>query len=155
MAVLRDATVRDAKVRVLIIDDSETMRKIVEAALHHIVPHLGEVLHAANGMEGLAALEKSTAEGQPLSLVLCDVHMPTMDGLKFLLEKQRRNLAQNVPVAMITAGACDPQLLRAMAAGAQCHLSKPFTLEQFARCVSSLLPLHSAPATADKTEAVR
>lgn len=153
---MREACVRGATVRVLIVDDSDVLRKIVEDALRHIVPHLGEVLHAANGIEGLAALERSVAEQRPLSLILCDLHMPTMDGLEFLLEKQRRNLAQGVPVAMFTADASGPRLLRAVAAaGAQCHLPKPFTLEQLGRCVSSLLPADCAPAPTDNRHAAR
>ncbi len=146
---------RDANVRVLIVDDSQVVRKIVEDALRLVVPHLGEVLHAANGMEGLEALEKSADEERPFSLILCDLHMPAMNGLEFLQQKQRRNLAQGVPVVMITADACDPRLLRAVAAGAQCHISKPFTLEQIGRCVSSLLPAYCAPSAPDKKYAAR
>jgi two-component system chemotaxis response regulator CheY len=91
-------------------------------------------------VEGLAALEESATENQPLNLILCDVHMPVMNGLDFLLEKQRRNLAPGVPVVMITADATDPQVLQAVAAGAQGYISKPFTLERIKTCVESLLP---------------
>ena len=127
-------------VRVLIVDDSVVMRKVVEGALRHTGLDLAEVLHAANGMEALAAIENSAAENQPLNLILCDVHMPEMNGLEFLLEKQRRNLAPGVPLVMITADASDPQVLRAVAAGAQGYLLKPFTLEQIKTCVASLRP---------------
>jgi two-component system chemotaxis response regulator CheY len=126
-------------VRVLIIDDSAVMRKIVEAALRHAGINLTEVLHAANGLQGLAALEKASARDQSCNLILCDVHMPVMDGLGFLLEKPRRNLAPGVPVVMITADAGDPHLLQAIAAGAQGYISKPFTLEQMQTRVTSLL----------------
>jgi two-component system chemotaxis response regulator CheY len=127
-------------VRVLIVDDSVVMRRILESALRLANLHLTEVLHAANGVEGLAALEESATENQPLNLILCDVHMPVMNGLDFLLEKQRRNLAPGVPVVMITADATDPQVLQAVAAGAQGYISKPFTLERIKTCVESLLP---------------
>jgi len=126
-------------VRVLIVDDSVVMRKIVEQVLRRAGLDLGEALHAANGVEGLAALEKTSTEGGLLDLVLCDLHMPVMDGLDFLLEKRRRNLAPNVPVLMITAESGDPELLKAMNAGAQGQLSKPFTLEQMQRSVTSVL----------------
>ena len=127
-------------VRVLIVDDSFVMRRILESALRLANLHLAEVLHAANGVEGLAALEESATENQPLNLILCDVHMPVMNGLDFLLEKQRRNLAPGVPLVMITADATDPQVLQAVAAGAQGAISKPFTLERIKTCVESLLP---------------
>lgn len=125
--------------RVLIIDDSFVIRKIVESALRHADPGPIEVLHAANGLEGLAALERSEADRQPLDLILSDVHMPKMDGLAFLLEKQRRNLAPGVPVLMITADSSDPQIVAAVAAGAQGYISKPFTIREIQARIASLL----------------
>lgn len=125
--------------RVLIIDDSAVMRKIVESALRHSGLWLDEVLQAANGMEGLAAIEKAASHDEPLDLILCDVHMPGMDGLGFLLEKPLRDLAPKVPVVMITADAADPHLLRAIAAGAQGYISKPFTVQQVRAILSSVL----------------
>jgi two-component system, chemotaxis family, chemotaxis protein CheY len=125
--------------RVLIIDDSIVMRKIIENALRNSGIKIGEVLHAANGVEGLAALEKIAAQSQSLNLILCDVHMPVMDGLGFLLERPKRHLAPGVPVIMITADESDPYLILAIAAGAQCHISKPFTLEQIQTSIVPLL----------------
>ncbi|MDP9050374.1 MAG: response regulator [Acidobacteriota bacterium] len=130
--------------RVLIVDDSAVMRRIVERALRHSAPDLAEVLEAANGLEALAVLEQTSE--QPLDLILCDVHMPVMDGLGFLIEKPRRDLAPGVPVVMITADATDPHLLRAIAAGAQGYISKPFTLEQMHASVISLT--HAYPRAA-------
>jgi two-component system chemotaxis response regulator CheY len=115
------------------------MRRILESALRLAVPHLTEVLHAANGVQGLAALASSVAENQPLSLILCDLHMPRMDGLDFLLQMQQRNLAPGVPLLIITADPGDPRLLHALAAGAQGFLTKPFTLRQIQARVVSLL----------------
>src|SRR5208283_1640195 len=133
-------------VRVLIIDDSPVMRRILEGALRHSDLDLAEVLQAANGTEGLAALENSATEDRPLDLILCDVHMPEMNGLDFLLEKQRRNLAPGVPLVLITADASDPQVLKAVAAGAQGTITKPFTLKQVQKCVASLLLPPNGPA---------
>jgi two-component system chemotaxis response regulator CheY len=135
--------------RVLIVDDSLVMRKIVEGALRHSGIELTEVVQAANGVEALAALEQAAAQGQPLDLILCDVHMPVMDGLGFLIEKPRRNLAPGVPVVMITADGTDPHLLRAIAAGAQGYISKPFTLEQMQTSIAPLLHQPAESACAD------
>ena len=126
--------------KVLIVDDSVVMRMIVERVLRQSGLDVGEVLYAANGVEGLAALEKTEASGKPLDLVLCDVQMPVMNGLDFLREKQRRNLAPEVPVVMITAEGGDPQVLAAVAAGAQGYISKPFTMQQMQSSIASLLP---------------
>jgi CheY-like chemotaxis protein len=130
---------------VLIVDDSVVMRSIVESALRQTVEELTDVLYAANGLEALKLLENSSTEAQPLDLILCDVHMPKMNGLEFLLEKQRRNFAPGVPTLMITADAGDPQVLRALTAGAQGHITKPFTLEQIQTRLASLLLTNVAP----------
>jgi two-component system chemotaxis response regulator CheY len=115
------------------------MRKIVEAALRHAGLDIAAVSHASNGLEGLTELERTAARGESFDLILCDVHMPVMDGLGFLLERPQRNLAAGVPVVMITADAGDPHLLLAIAAGAQGYIAKPFTLEQMHRRVVSLM----------------
>jgi len=127
---------RRVRMRILIIDDSIVMRKIVENALRRSGLKLDEVLHAANGAQGLALLETLA---EPFDLILCDVHMPVMDGLSFLREKPRRNLAPGVPVVMITADESDPHLLDAIAAGAQGYITKPFTLEQMKTSITPLL----------------
>jgi two-component system chemotaxis response regulator CheY len=134
---------RSGPMRVLIVDDSIVMRKIVELALRHAGLDLTDVVHAANGAAGLAALEEAKATTACFDLILSDIHMPVMDGLQFLAEKQRRNLAPGVPVVMITADNTDPDLLRAIAAGGAGFISKPFTLQQMQSRVRDLLP-HAA-----------
>jgi two-component system, chemotaxis family, chemotaxis protein CheY len=126
--------------RVLIVDDSVVMRIIVERVLRQAGLGVTEVLHAANGVEGLDVLEETQYLGVAPDLILCDVQMPVMDGLGFLLEKQRRNLTPGVPVMMITAEGSNPQVLRAIAAGAQGYIAKPFTMQQMQASILSLLP---------------
>ncbi|HEX9201220.1 MAG TPA: response regulator [Acidobacteriaceae bacterium] len=125
--------------RVLIIDDSVVMRKMVESALRRAGLESAEVLHAPNGQQGLTELESAAGRNEPFDLILCDVHMPVMDGPGFLIEKPRRNLAPGVPVVMITADCSGPHLLKAIAAGAQGYISKPFTLAQMQTCLNSVL----------------
>jgi len=126
-------------IRVLVLDDSPLVHRILESALRLAIPHLTQVLHVANGVQGLAALADSAAANQQLNLILCDLHMPRMDGLDFLLQMQLRNLAPGVPLLMMTADPGDPRLLQALAAGAQGFLAKPFTLQQIQARVVSLL----------------
>ena len=125
--------------RVLIVDDSVVMRMIVERALYQLDLGVTEVLQAANGAEALAALEDDAVSNSPLDLILSDVHMPVMDGLHFLLERQRLNLAPGVPFVMITADATDPDLRQAIANGAQGFISKPFKLEHLHAALAPLL----------------
>jgi CheY-like chemotaxis protein len=122
------------------------MRNIIEGALRQADPDMDEAFHAAGGGEALAVLDRCTVEHQLIDLILCDLHMPKMNGLAFLQEKCRRNLAPGVPVVMVTADDCDPQLLEALSVGALGVLSKPFTQNQIQTCVASFILADCAPS---------
>ena len=115
--------------RALIIDDSAVMRKVIERALRQAGLELSEVLQASNGEEALQTLRENQGTGA-LALILSDINMPVMDGLQFLETRRQENLAQGVPVVMITTEGNESFVLRAIAAGAQGYICKPFTAEQ-------------------------
>lgn len=125
--------------RALIIDDSAVMRKVIERALHQAGLEVSEVLQAANGEEALQTLRSESGHPNPLALILSDINMPVMDGLQFLEQRRKENLAQGVPVVMITTEGSEPFVLRAIAAGAQGYICKPFTAEQVKARVLPLL----------------
>jgi two-component system chemotaxis response regulator CheY len=120
----------EGRLRALIIDDSSVMRKVVERALRQAGLDLTEVLEAGNGEEGLQALRKDGASSGSLALILSDVNMPVMDGLQFLESRREEKLAMGVPVVMITTEGSEQAVLRAISAGAQGYICKPFTAEQ-------------------------
>lgn len=125
--------------RALIIDDSAVMRKVIERALHQAGLDLSEVLQASNGEEALQVLRDDGGNPNPLALILSDINMPVMDGLQFLEQRRKENLAQGVPVVMITTEGSEPFVLRAIAAGAQGYICKPFTADQVKARVLPLL----------------
>jgi two-component system chemotaxis response regulator CheY len=112
------------------------MRKVIERALHQAGLDLSEVVQASNGEEALQILRK---DGGNLALIMSDINMPVMDGLQFLEQRRKENLAQGVPVVMITTEGSEPFVLRAIAAGAQGYICKPFTAEQVKARVLPLL----------------
>ncbi|MBB5331046.1 response regulator [Tunturiibacter gelidiferens] len=124
--------------RALIIDDSAVMRKVIERALRQAGLELSEVLQASNGEEALQTLRDNQGSGA-LALILSDINMPVMDGLQFLEARKQENLAQGVPVVMITTEGNESFVLRAIAAGAQGYICKPFTAEQVKARVLPLL----------------
>jgi two-component system, chemotaxis family, chemotaxis protein CheY len=125
-------------VRALIVDDSAVMRKVVERALRQAGLELTDVLQASNGAEGLQVLREQDS-ASPLALILSDINMPVMDGLEFLEARRQENLAPGVPVVMITTENNETFVLRAIAAGAQSYICKPFTAEQVKMRVLPLL----------------
>ena len=93
-------------VRVLIVDDSSVMRKVVERSLRQAGLDLSEVFEAGNGAEALAVLQANQTD-----LILCDINMPVMDGLEFIKQLPVEN-AKAVPVIMITTEGSEAHVVR-------------------------------------------
>jgi two-component system chemotaxis response regulator CheY len=111
--------------RVLIVDDSSVMRKIVERSLRQAGVDLGEVLEAGNGMEALAVLNQGK-----VNLILCDINMPVMDGLEFVKRLSGVENTKGIPVVMITTEGSEGHVVQALSAGARGYIRKPFTPDQ-------------------------
>ncbi len=122
------------KLKILIVDDSAVMRKIIERALRQAGLDLGEVLEAANGAEALLEAQKGS-----LDIILTDINMPVMDGLEFLKALPTIAAAKGVPVIMITTEGSEARVVEALSAGAKGYLRKPFTPEQVKERVGPLL----------------
>jgi two-component system chemotaxis response regulator CheY len=125
--------------RALVVDDSAVMRKVLQRALGEPGLGVSEVLEATNGQEALEFLRARKESGETLDLILCDVNMPVMDGLLFLEQAQQEKLIEDVPAMIVTTEAAERMVLRAIAAGAQGYICKPFTAEQVRIRLSSLL----------------
>ncbi len=122
------------EIRALIVDDSSVMRKIVERALRQAGLDTLVVDEAGSGAEALEVLKTKSVD-----LILSDINMPTMDGLEFLRQIRAQNLAQDVPVVMITTESSEEHVKQAIQAGARGYIRKPFTAEQVKERVLPLL----------------
>lgn len=125
--------------RALIIDDSAVMRKVIERALRQSGLELSEVVQASNGEEALEVLRTDASSVAKIGLIISDINMPVMDGLQFLEARRDQKLAEGIPVVMITTEGSEPFVLRALAAGAQGYICKPFTADQVKARVVPLL----------------
>lgn len=108
--------------RALLIDDSRTVRAVVGKILRD---EGLEVVEAANGREGLDRLRDSPDVG----LVLVDWNMPVMNGLEFIAAVRADPAHDPVRIMMVTTETEQGQVVRALAAGANEYLMKPFTRE--------------------------
>jgi two-component system chemotaxis response regulator CheY len=107
------------KASVLIIDDSLTVRQQVAAILTGIGY---DVVEACDGLAGLEAVRAHTG----ISMILCDVNMPRMDGLEFVEHFKGEELAPSIPVVMLTTNGTPDLIARAKRAGARGWIVKPF-----------------------------
>ena len=119
---------------VLIVDDSSVMRKIIERCLRQAGVDVGQVHEANDGYEALTLVQKNSVD-----LILCDINMPTMDGLEFLQVLKTAKDAQNIPVVMITTEGSEDRVYEALSSGARGYIRKPFTPEQLKEQVAPLL----------------
>jgi len=106
--------------RVLIADDSSTMRKILLRSLGAI--GVTDVTEAADGNEALAAFAAARFD-----MVLTDWNMPGKSGLEVLQTIRATN--KTVPVIMVTTEADKSRVLEAIRSGVSDYLVKPFTAE--------------------------
>jgi two-component system chemotaxis response regulator CheY len=107
------------KPSILVIDDSLTVRQ----QLAMILTGIGyDVIEARDGQEGLEAARAHAG----ISMVLCDVNMPRMDGIEFLETFKGDSSATSVPVVMLTTDGTPELIARAKRAGARGWIVKPF-----------------------------
>ncbi len=109
--------------RALVVDDSRAMRMILARTL----AETGfEVEQAGNGQE---ALDRMAREGGAPDLVVVDWNMPEMSGLEFLRAVRARPEFRAVRLFMVTTESEIAQMSRALEAGADEYLMKPFTAD--------------------------
>lgn len=121
--------------KMLIVDDSATMRKIIMRVLRQAEIPVSDILEAGNGKEGLQRL---VAEPD-IALVLSDINMPEMNGIEFLRAVRSRRDKSSLPVVMVTTEGGDPMMQTALDSGANGYVTKPFTAETIRRALGGLV----------------
>ncbi|MFN3198984.1 MAG: response regulator [Bradymonadia bacterium] len=117
--------------RILIVDDSATVRQQVSLALRQVG---FQVLEAVDGQEGAETIERQT----DISMVICDVNMPRMNGLEMLERVKGGGQRPQLPVIMLTTEGQPALIKRAKAAGAKGWIVKPFKADQLVAAARKL-----------------
>lgn len=118
--------------RILIVEDSPTMRQLLCFALTRLRDV--DVVEARDGMDGL---RKVTSD--PFDLALVDINMPVMDGLKLISLIRAEACLQQMPIVVITTESAEQDRQRALALGADAYLKKPIQANRVLELVRSLL----------------
>jgi two-component system chemotaxis response regulator CheY len=121
--------------KVLLVDDSAVMRKIIQRNIKETGLIVDEFIEAGDGNQ---ALDKVNADGD-LDLILLDWNMPNMSGIEFVKTLRSLNLAKRIPVVMVTTEGSEAKVAEAKESGADGYLTKPFTADQLRDTLGSYL----------------
>ncbi|MDB5104614.1 MAG: response regulator receiver protein [Fibrobacteres bacterium] len=119
---------------ILVVDDSETMRAVIAKSLDLGGVALGTLFQAANGAEGLEVLRREWVD-----LVLADINMPVMGGVRMVEEMKADPALNGIPVVIVSTEGSATRLQALKDQGVSAFLRKPFQPEELKRTVETLL----------------
>ena len=117
--------------KILLVDDSPVMRKMVSRSLRQAGLDIDEVLEAGNGKEALTVLQANAPD-----VVICDWNMPEMNGLEFVQEARK---TYQTPIIMLTTEGTEDRINQAISAGANAYVTKPFTPDKLGEKINLVL----------------
>ncbi|MHB8882105.1 MAG: response regulator [Thermodesulfovibrionales bacterium] len=118
---------------ILVVEDSPTMRQLISFAIKR-VPN-SRVIEATDGVD---ALKKLSSE--KVDLILADINMPVMDGLKLVSLVRSNASYKDIPIIIVTTEGAEEDKKRALAIGANAYLPKPIQTQELIKLVNSYLP---------------
>ena len=118
--------------KVLIIEDSPTMRQLIAFALKRLQGV--RIVEASDGVDGLKKLSS-----EKFDLILTDINMPIMDGLKLVSLVRNDANYRTTPIVVITTEGAQEDRERALALGANDYITKPIQANRILALARSLL----------------
>lgn len=120
--------------KILIVEDSPTMRQLIIFALKRLKNV--KFNEAGDGVDGLKKLQQDV-----YNLIITDINMPVMDGLKLVSLIRKDELHKDIPIVIITTEGGNEDKERAMTLGANAYLTKPIQAPQVLQVVKQLLKI--------------
>ncbi len=117
---------------ILVVEDSPTMRQLISFAIKRI-PN-SRVIEATDGVD---ALKKLSSE--KVDLILADINMPVMDGLKLVSLVRGNPAMKDIPIIMVTTEGAEEDRKRALSIGANAYLPKPIQTQELIKLVNNYL----------------
>jgi len=120
--------------KALVVEDSPTMRQLIVFALSRV-----RNLKVVEADDGVDALKKLS--GQKFDILITDINMPMMDGLKLVSMVRRDEVHKDIPIVIITTEGAQEDRQRALSLGANAYITKPIQAPQVITKVKELLKL--------------
>jgi len=121
-----------AELRILAVDDSATMRRIIVNTLKRA--GFENVVEATDGKDALAKLAS-----EDVNFIITDWNMPEMDGLTFVKNVRSDPAIKNIPILMVTTRSVKDDIIEAMKAGVNNYIVKPFTPQTLKEKIDKIL----------------
>jgi two-component system, OmpR family, alkaline phosphatase synthesis response regulator PhoP len=122
--------------KVLIVDDEPLIRLLIEQTLEVFEDQGVEILSAENGIEAVEIIKKERPE-----LVFLDVMMPKMNGFEVCSIVKQQLLMKDVCIVMLTAKGQEQDRQKALEAGTDQYITKPFSIREVSSKVSEILKI--------------
>ncbi len=117
----------------LVVEDSPTMRQLISFSLKRFKN--ARIIEAVDGVDALKKLS-----GESIDLILTDINMPVMDGLKLVSLVRQNTQTREIPIIIITTEGAEEDRERGLALGANAYISKPIQSSHLIKTISDLLP---------------
>lgn len=121
-----------ADIRFLVVEDSPTMRQLITFSLKRI-PN-SKIVEASDGVDALKKLKENRFD-----LIVSDINMPLMDGLKLVSMIRSDPAYQSTPIVIVTTEGSQTDREKGLALGANAYLSKPIQTNELLKIVRDLL----------------
>jgi two-component system chemotaxis response regulator CheY len=115
----------DPNMKMIVIDDLMTMRKITTRMLKDI--GFKNIVEADDGQSGWQMIEDAAKEGKPFEFIISDSNMPKMNGLDLLIKIRKTEVISTTPFLMVTAEPEQSSIVKIVQAGVSSFVVKPFT----------------------------
>ncbi|MDT8272343.1 MAG: response regulator [Desulfomonilia bacterium] len=121
----------DKTMKVLVVDDFSTMRRIVRNILRQL--NFTNIIEADDGSTALEILQR-----EKIAMVISDWNMPKMTGLELLKVMKADDALRPIPFLMVTAEAQQENIIEAVKSGVNNYIVKPFTAETLSQKINQL-----------------
>jgi two-component system chemotaxis response regulator CheY len=118
----------------LVVEDSPTMRQLISFSLKRI--RGAKISEAGNGVEALKKLSETK-----FNLIVADINMPLMDGLKLLSIVRKDPIHAQIPVIIVSTEGADADKEKGFQLGANAYLSKPIQTSELLKTVRELVKI--------------
>jgi len=121
----------DKNIKILIVDDFSTMRRIVKNILRQL--NYNNIVEADDGSTAIDLLQK-----EKIDMVVSDWNMPKMTGLELLKAVRSDDALKDIPFLMVTAEAQQENIIEAVKSGVSNYIVKPFTAETLGQKINQI-----------------